>query len=112
VTGAGAGGGPHVRVFGRDQAVKWQFFAYDQRFRGGVYVAVGDVDGDGAQEIVTGPGFGGGPHVRVMNRYGQVKNQFFAFDSAKRGGVRVSVGDVDGDGRCEILALSNASSLF
>ena len=107
VTGAGAGGGPHVRVFGTNQAVKWQFFAYDQRFRGGVYVAVGDVDGDGAQEIVTGPGFGGGPHVRVMNRYGQVKNQFFAFDSSKRAGVRVSVGDVDGDGRDEILAMTN-----
>lgn len=107
VTGAGVGGGPHVRVFGMNQAVKWQFFAYDQKFRGGVYVAVGDVDGDGAQEIVTGPGFGGGPHVRVLSRYGKVKNQFFAFDSSKRGGARVSVGDVDGDGRDEILAMTN-----
>ncbi len=107
VTGAGAGGGPHVRVFGLDQSVKAQFFAYDQKFTGGVYVAVGDVDGDGAQEIVTGPGFGGGPHVRVWNRYGQLKNQFFAFDSTKRGGARVSVGDVDGDGTFEILAMTN-----
>jgi hypothetical protein len=105
--GAGPGGGPHVRVFNKDKAVMAQFFAYDQRFRGGVYVAMGDVDGDKAQEIVTGPGFGGGPHVRVWNALGQVENQFFAFDSAKRGGARVSVGDTDGDGRYEILAMTN-----
>lgn len=107
VAGAGAGGGPHVRVFGRDQAIKAQFFAYSQKFTGGVYVAMGDVDGDGRQEIVTGPGFGGGPHVRVWNRNAEVKSQFFAFDSKKNGGARVSVGDVDGDGRAEILAMTN-----
>jgi hypothetical protein len=106
-TGAGAGGGPHVRVFGLDRAIKAQFFAYDRRFKGGVHVAVGDVDGDGAQEIVTGPGFGGGPHVRVFNRRGEIENQFFAFDSRKRGGTRVSTADVDGDGRAEILAMTS-----
>jgi hypothetical protein len=107
VSGAGAGGGPHVRVFSKDQVVLAQFFAYDQRFRGGVNVAVGDVDGNGSQEIVTGTGFGGGPHVRVFNRNGRILNQFFAFDSSKRAGVRVSVGDVDGDGKFEILAMTN-----
>lgn len=108
VTGAGAGGGPHVRVFDASGNVKAQFFAYSERFRGGVTTAVGDVDGDGLDEIVTGPGFGGGPHVRVFNRKGEVENQFFAFDSRQRGGVLVSVGDVDGDGRVEILAQSSA----
>ncbi len=107
VAGAGPGGGPHVRVFNKDKAVMAQFFAYDQRFRGGVYVAMGDVDGDKTQEIVTGPGFGGGPHVRVWNDRAEVKRQFFAFDSKKRGGARVSVGDIDGDGRFEILAMTN-----
>lgn len=107
VVGAGPGGGPHVRAFNKDKALMAQFFAYDQRFRGGVYVAMGDVDGDTAQEIVTGPGFGGGPHVRVWNARAQVENQFFAFDSTKRAGARVSVGDIDGDGRFEILAMTN-----
>lgn len=105
--GAGPGGGPHVRVFSKDRAVMAQFFAYDQRFRGGVYVAMGDVDGDKVQDIVTGPGFGGGPHVRVWNAKAEVKSQFFAFDSKKSGGARVSVGDIDGDGRYEILAMTN-----
>ncbi len=107
VTGAGAGGGPHVRVYGTNQQVRAQFFAYSQKFTGGVYVAVGDVDDDGRQEIVTGPGFGGGPHVRVWNRFAEIESQFFAFDKKKNGGVRVSAGDVDNDGRTEILVMTN-----
>ncbi|MFA6928503.1 MAG: S8 family peptidase, partial [Patescibacteria group bacterium] len=47
IAGAGAGGGPHVRIFSADGKIKNQFFAYDSRFRGGVNVAAGDVDGDG-----------------------------------------------------------------
>lgn len=105
--GAGTGGGPHVRVFNKDKALMAQFFAYDQRFRGGVHVALGDVDGDGVQEIVTGPGFGGGPHVRVWNARAQVESQFFAYDAKKNAGARVSVGDIDGDGKLEILAMTN-----
>lgn len=107
VTGAGAGGGPHVRIFNTSQEVMGQWFAYSPRFSGGVHIGVGDVDGDGVSEIVTGAGFGGGPHVRVFNLYGEVENQFFAFDSRQRGGVRISVGDLDRDGRAEILAMTN-----
>src|SRR3954468_9527842 len=68
VTGAGAGGGPHVKVFdGRTGALLSQFFAYALGFTGGVNVAVGDVTGDGKADIVTGAGAGGGPHVRVFD---------------------------------------------
>jgi hypothetical protein len=40
ITGAGAGGGPHVQVFsGVDNHVIRSFMAYDPRFTGGVFVA-------------------------------------------------------------------------
>ena len=40
ITGAGPGGGPHVRVFsGVDGSVLTEFFAYDPGFTGGVFVA-------------------------------------------------------------------------
>ena len=94
ITGPGSGGGPHVRVFNKSGAVKLQFFAYAQNFKSGVYVASGDVDGNGLDDIITGPGSGGGPHVRVFNSQGKVKSQFFAYDSAFRGGVRVATGNV------------------
>src|SRR5437867_1542287 len=67
VTGAGPGGGSHVRAFlGDGRATAVSFFAYPPGFTGGVHVAAGDVDGDGFPEIITGAGAGGGPHVRVF----------------------------------------------
>ena len=103
VTGAGPGGGPHVRVFDLQGNSKSGFFAYDSRFKGGVTVSAGDVDGDGEEEIVTGAGPGGGPHVRVFDRWGNPKSGFFAYDSRFKGGVNVAVGDIDGDGIAEIV---------
>src|SRR5207248_442428 len=55
VTGAGAGGGPHVQVFsGVDLSVLQSFFAFDPSFTGGVFVGVADMDGDGRAEVVAG----------------------------------------------------------
>src|SRR5262249_37886764 len=68
VTGAGEGGGPHVKVFsGNGGGLLMSFFAYDADFRGGVRVAVGDMNGDGTPDIVTGAGDGGSPHVKVFS---------------------------------------------
>lgn len=104
VTGAGAGGGPHVRILGADGSDRGGFFAYGLGFSGGLYVASGNVDPDSVgDEIVTGAGAGGGPHVRVFSRTGQDLGGFFAYSSSFAGGVRVAVGDLDGDGASEIV---------
>ncbi len=71
VTGAGRGGGPHVRMFQIDGTALGSFFAYDKKFTGGISVAVGDVNADGKDEIVTGPGRGGGPQVRIFTPAGK-----------------------------------------
>jgi hypothetical protein len=108
VAGAGVGGGPHVRVFNKDgKVINPGFFAYDPNFRGGVNVACGDVDGDGVDEVITGPGRGGGPHVRVFDKDGKMKSQFFAFDSTGKDGVEVAAADLDNDGLAEIIGLSS-----
>ncbi len=72
-----------------------EFFAYNENFRGGVNVAVGDVDGDGKDEIVTGAGFTGGPHVRIFKGNGSIEGGFFAYDKNFRGGVNVAVANFD-----------------
>jgi len=112
VTGAGATGGPHVRVFDSSGFSVSGFFAYNEKFLGGVNVAAGDVDGDGKDEIITGAGATGGPHVRVFDQNGNLKFHFFAFNKSFLGGVNVAAGDVDGDGKDEIIVsvASGASS--
>ena len=72
------------------------FFAYGPTFLGGVRVAVGDVNGDGHQDIITGAGPGGGPHVEVFSgANGQVIRTFYAYNPSFSGGVYVAAGDYD-----------------
>ena len=104
VTAAGFGGGPHIRVFdGVTFQVVSEFFAYEDNFRGGAFVAVGDLAGTGINQIITGPGNGGGPLVKIFNGDGSTVRAFFAYDPIFRGGVRVAAGDVNGDGFANII---------
>jgi uncharacterized repeat protein (TIGR01451 family) len=104
ITGAGPGAGPHVKVFsGKDGSQLASFFAYAPSFNGGVTVAAGDVDGDGKAEIITGASDGGSSHVKVFSQNLTELRSFFAFDSFIRGGVFVAAGDLDGDGKAEII---------
>jgi hypothetical protein len=102
----GFGGGPHVRVIdGARGAQIYSFFAYEEAFRGGVFVAVGDFNGDGHADIVTGAGLTGAPRVRVFS--GQdltMLADFFAYGPGFRGGVSVAAGDVNGDGALDVVA--------
>jgi hypothetical protein len=110
VTGADAGGGPEVKVFsGKDGSVLRDFFAYAPTFTGGVRVAAGDVDGDGHADVVTGAGPGGGPEVKVFSgKDGSVLQDFFAYAPTFAGGVYVAAGDVNGDGKADVITGAGA----
>jgi hypothetical protein len=117
ITAAGPGGGPHVRVFkvnyGRHTTTEvGSFMAYDPAFTGGVRVASADVDGDGTDEVVTAPGPGGGPHVRVWHVLpggGVVEYaSFLAYAPGVTTGLSISGGDVDGNGQEEVITAPGA----
>lgn len=103
ITGAGVGGGPHVRIFNIEGQVVSQFFAYDKNLRGGVNVAVGDINNDGIDEIITGIGKGAPPEVKVFDYQGNIIYDFFTYGQNFAGGVKVAVGDVNSDGKAEII---------
>lgn len=107
VVAQGRGSEPIVRRVNGQGDLLAEFYAYDPRFLGGVRLAMGDVDGDGEDEIIAGAGPGGGPQVRIFGMDGKVEGQFFAFDEGERFGIFMSAGDVNGDGIDEILVASD-----
>jgi len=118
IVGGGAGAPSQVTVFRSEQPVLFgappeivkSFDAYPG-FGGGVFVAAGDLNGDGRAEIVTGPGAGGGSHVKAFNgTTGAELLGFNAYPTSFSGGVRVAVGDVNGDGRAEIITGASSSA--
>lgn len=104
-------GNPHIVAYSWQGRLKANFFAYSMLYQAGVLVASADINGDGVKEIVTGTNKGGGPHVRVFDRWGKIKLEFFDTYNEFRGGVYVAAGDIDGDGRDEIITGSGVGKV-
>jgi hypothetical protein len=79
-------------------------------------VAAGDVNGDGRDDVILGAGDDASPRVKVvdatklgqLNANGQIASRallgsFLAFAPPYRGGVTVAAGDVNGDGRDDVI---------
>src|SRR5439155_741630 len=108
-TGPGAAGG-NVKVFdGLTGTLIRSFLAFDPSFTGGVFVAGGDVNGDGLADIIVGTDTGSS-QVKVFDGItGAVIASFLAY-TGFTGGVRVGAGDINGDGAADIITAPGPGS--
>ncbi len=105
VAGSGVGAKPLVRVFDRYGGKKpIEIRPFQETFRGGVAIAVANVDGGSKAEIITAMHRFGQPYVKVFKaaRTDYPRWAFLAWPADVRGGFSLAAPDVDGDGRAEI----------
>jgi hypothetical protein len=116
----GSGQPSTPRSDGKTDFTSQIFEAYSPTFRGGVNVATGNFDGDATtpDSLVTAPRYGGGPHIIIWNTQQNadgtvvvtgIRQQFMAFDPRFLGGVNITCGDLDGDGKAELICAAGPS---
>ena len=107
------GGGPRVIAYSgiTFQPLISYFGINDPNFRGGARAAVGDINGDGFADVAVSAGFQGGPRISIWDgksltakAFKNITPDFFAFDPSLRNGAFVAIGDVNGDGKADLIA--------
>ncbi len=106
VTAPGRGIAAQIKVFdSRTGQQLASFLPFGSRYKGGVYLAVGNFDSDAALEIVCGQQSGG--QVRVFTfdgtRVAGPLASFFPYGSGYTGGVTVAAGNFNGTGADEVV---------
>jgi len=123
---AGFGGGPRVTVFdgttltsGHPVKLFNDMFAFEDTLRNGVYLAIGDINGDGYGDLIAGAGPGGGPRVLTLSgadlitgkaNNSQALTNFFGGNTDNRSGIRVAAKNLDGDLSADLVVGDGAGN--
>jgi len=100
------GQSPVVKIFTTKGKILSAFYAYEKNFRGGVKVAVTNLYGHynrGQEQIIVAPGPGRNPQIRIYNNRAILLKKFLAYKTNWQGGVNLTAGDTNNNGRGEII---------
>ena len=107
---------PLVKLFSDTGAYQAQFNPYPALRGTGVSVGMGDVDGDGIDELITVPDHASG-QVRVFKYSAKTKRfttyaQFQALSTRYHGGFSMSIADMNLDGTADIILSTSQNSSY
>ncbi|HJZ59772.1 MAG TPA: VCBS repeat-containing protein, partial [Gemmataceae bacterium] len=105
IVGTGPGRVAEVRVYDGVSHSLARTYTPFADFTGGTFVSAGDFNNDGFTDVVITPDQGGGPRVSIYSgKDNAVLANFFGIDDPNfRGGARSAVGDVNGDGKIDLV---------
>jgi len=97
-----------VSIFDLNYKMARQWLAFGKSAKFGANVALGDVNGDGADEVIVGAGAGSKPLIRIFDKAGkQLFNEFTAYQTLSLPGIEVLSVDVNYDGVDDIVSMGN-----
>lgn len=113
VAGSGIGSAPLINMYTAAGTLVASFDPYPTENDSGVTLAVGDLNGDGVDELLTMPA-ASAAQVRVWEYHAATNSfdqlaQAFAFDRTNLSGFTMAAGDVNNDGRAEVVVAPRAS---
>ena len=110
--GREAGYSPTVDVYDADSGkLVNRFLAFIPTYSAGVRVAMGDTNGDGFTDIVCATGGPSGMVNVVSGADGSVLARFSPFPRTPQAGLRIAVGDLNGDDALDIVVARAGSTV-
>jgi hypothetical protein len=98
-----------VVLDGNTHSLLFSVDPFEASFTGGVYVAAGDVNGDGSPDLAITPDEGGGPRTDVYSGavgFSKLISFFGIDDPNFRGGARAAIADMTGDGAADLIVVA------
>lgn len=90
--------------------VKREVLAFARSDRHGVNVAIGDLNGDHQPDIIAASGAGTSPKIKVFTVNGTLVTTFSPYPTSSKSGVAVALGDINADGKDELLTVPASGS--